>query len=135
MTLIGKTAKRVSYNQHLGLPQLHDAPQRPALITDIRFTTNQIETAQAAGIDTSSWSIDPDLEQDPTVKGSHAFASNWPNPPTYPGTNLRVPYRIKTEDFTDDEYNRITSALHEMSGYLNGCIDFYDDTGEDWIQG
>ena len=32
------------------------------------------------------------------------------------------------EDFSSDEYNIIKESLYEMSGYLNGCIDFYDDT-------
>ena len=32
------------------------------------------------------------------------------------------------EDFTSEEYNIIKESLYEMSGYLDGCIDFYDDT-------
>ena len=113
------------------MPQLHDVPQRPALITDIRFTNSQIQLASQAGVDTTAWKLDPELLQDRpdgNSKGSHAFAANWPNPSTYPGTNLRVPYRMKTVDFSESEMNTIRESLYAMSGYLDGCIDFYDDT-------
>merc|ERR1711935_1051189 len=115
----------------IGMPQPHAVPLRPALISDIRFTNVQINLASDAGIDTTAWNIDPDLIQDrPPVnsKGSHAFAANWPNPTTYPGSNLRVPYRIKTVDFSEAEVTTIRDSLFEMCGDLEGCVDFYDDT-------
>ena len=68
------------------MPQLHAVPQRPPLVTDIRFTNDQIQRAKLAGIDTSAWQIDTELQQNrPDPKGSQAFASNWPNPSSYPG--------------------------------------------------
>ena len=44
------------------------------------------------------------------------------------GPHLRIPYRVKDGDFTTDQHNVIKESLDEMSGYLNGCIEFYDDT-------
>ena len=35
---------------------------------------------------------------------------------------------MKHGDFTTDQHNVIKDSLDEMSGYLNGCIEFYDDT-------
>ena len=103
------------------------APQPPSLIDDVRFTPSQIQTATAYGIDTATWAIDPELVQDLPNKASATWAPNWPSPDAN-AEHLRIPYRIKTEDFSEAEYNVIKDSLNQLSGYLNGCIEFFDDT-------
>ena len=107
----------------------YEVPKDESPVGDIRFTQRQIHIAKQAGYDTSAWKRDPDLEID-TVdnRGSNKWARNWPNPAGYTGPGLRIPYRIQTADYTDDKIANIRQYLTEMSGYINGCIDFYDDT-------
>ena len=76
-----------------------EVPAAESPVGDIRFTQKQIHISKQAGYDTSAWQRDPDLEID-TVdnRGSNKWARNWPNPASYSGSGLRVPYRIQVAD-------------------------------------
>ena len=59
---------------------------------------------------------------------SSQFIEKWGNPDGFNGNHLRVPYRFKKEQYTEEQMQVMRDALNEMSGYLDGCIEFYDDT-------
>ena len=59
---------------------------------------------------------------------SSEFIEKWGNPDGFYEKHLRVPYRFKKEDYTEEQMQTMRDALNEMSGQLDGCIEFYDDT-------
>ena len=95
---------------------------------NIRYTPQQILIAQEAGLDTSNWNTDADFTSRKAVKGSNIFADSWSNPNGFGAGHLRIPYRFKTENYSSDQMANMASWLDEMSGYIDGCIEFYDDT-------
>ena len=66
-------------------------PQKPPLIADIRFTNQQVEQATLAGVDTTAWKVNDEVQQnrpnslDQPPSGSRLFVDNWPNPDIFPG--------------------------------------------------
>ena len=62
------------------------------------------------------------------VTDNHSYHWRWTNPSGYSGTNLRVPYRFASGEFTTNEQNTIRASMTGMSDLILGCIDFYDDT-------
>ena len=110
---------------------LNTVPQPPSLIDDIRYTSSQIEFAKASGIDTSLWLTDPELVQDESNRANQKFAANWPNPEGFEWLeHLRIPYRVKTQDFSEAEYQEIVNSMNALSSYVDQCIEFFDDTIE-----
>ena len=97
-------------------------------IGDLRFTPYQIEVARKLGLDVKKWPIDPNANpsRDAWFEDS-PWNKLWSNPEGYQGTNLRIPYRFQPGAFTPDMVKDITLWLEELGGYVNGCIEFYND--------
>lgn len=97
-------------------------------IGDLRFTPYQIELGRKLGLDVKQWPIDPNANpsRDAWFEDS-PWNKLWSNPEGYEGTNLRIPYRFQAGAFTPDMVKDITLWLEELGGYVNGCIEFYND--------
>ena len=90
----------------------------------VTYTPEQISIAKEAGLDTSDWDTDADFTQRRTERGSNIFVSSWTNPDGFTADHLRIPYRFKTKNFPEWRMKLMTSWLDEMSGYIDGCIEF-----------
>ena len=95
---------------------------------NIRYTPHQVALANSAGMDTSQWRLDADFSAAAGTRGSNIFADSWSNPPGFGAPHLRVPYRFKTVNYDSAQMDNMRLWLNEMSGYIEGCIEFYDDT-------
>ena len=67
----------------------------------------------------------------PTLSGAGQdlpYQAVWRNPKGYNGDGLIIPFRFQKGAFTDQQEADITNWINELSGYLNSCIRFVDDT-------
>merc|ERR1711935_149875 len=97
---------------------------------NIRYTPHQAELAKSAGMDTSQWHVDARFASDDsgTARGNNRFAMSWLSPKDFDGTHLRIPYRFKKENYNDAQMQDMSKWLNDMSGDMDGCIEFFDDT-------
>lgn len=88
------------------------------------------------GIDTTDFIVTPLTDQgsdDPqdgraVVVDDHSYHWRWTNPEGYTGTNLRIPYRFASGQFSSSEQDTVRTSMTEMGGLVMDCIEFYDDT-------
>ena len=92
-------------------------------------TTDFIETPLTNDQGTKKWKPNPNEDKGRAiVVDDHSYHWRWSNPSGYEGTNLRIPYRFASGEFSTSEQNTIRTSMTEMGGLIMDCIDFYDDT-------
>ena len=94
----------------------------------VHYTPQQASIAQEAGLNTSDWITEPDLTPSKIERASSTFAKSWSNPEGFSADHLRIPYRFKTENYWDVSMVAMKRWLDDISSYVEGCIEFYDDT-------
>ena len=94
----------------------------------VHYTSQQASIAQEAGLDTSNWTVDSDSTFSKVERASSTFVKSWSNPEGFSADHLRIPFRFKTENFNEKSMQKMAGWLDDMSGYVGGCIEFYDDT-------
>ena len=124
-----KAKRRLEKRQSSEIGQENNVP--PAFTTEPcspRYTLHQISIAQKSGLDTSNWNTDTDFKTRQIERASDIFVDSWSNPKGFSAGHLRIPYRFKTENYSTSQMKKMAMWLDEMSGYIDGCIEFYDDT-------
>ena len=94
----------------------------------VHYTQQQISIAKEAGLNTSNWIKDPDFTPNKVERASNTFVDSWSNPDGFNADHLRIPYRFKIENYDADQMKKMRDSLDDISGYIDGCIEFYDDT-------
>ena len=98
------------------------------LLDDIRYTPSQALMGSRFGFNVEKWSIVAPQQLHPRGGWFEASIWNrlWTNPISYNGPNLRIPYRFQKNAFTQQQQSNIAQWLVELSGYVDGCIEFYN---------
>ena len=105
-----------------------------ALGADIIYTPYQIEKLEENGIDTTNYPVDLSLSEVSIEKGVGTdvpWRAVWQNPEGYSGSGLIIPYRFQKQGaFSTTQEKDIEAWLDELSGYLDGCVSFVNDTND-----
>lgn len=98
------------------------------LLDDIRYTPGQAKMGSKFGFNVEKWPIVTPQQLHPRGGWFEGSIWNrlWTNPINYNGPNLRIPYRFQKNAFTQQQQSNIDLWLGELSGYVDGCIEFYN---------
>ena len=97
------------------------------LLDYIKFTPAQVQFGSRFGFNVDQWRVLPEL----MLQRGGWFETSvwnrlWTNPLDYNESNLRIPYRFQKNAFTQHQQSNIELWLNELSGYVDHCIEFYN---------